>query len=167
VTRLAPVSADLHYRGFSRIIHQGGHAPYGYDYHDVSTAPKWGPMGGLFTRYGEVTELLQQADDFQVIFGSGDELTVAFGVPAEAPPPGWKRDFLLHNVGWDKDNDLNVFSGQEVEPLPFQGMSGYPYRADEQYPDTEQHREYLQKYQTRRQQPVSFWKQVQQHRADQ
>jgi hypothetical protein len=118
-------------------------------------------MAGLFTRYGDVTELLQQDDDLQVVFGSGDELTVAFDAPQNGPPAGWKRDFMLHNVGWDKDNDLNVVTSQAVEPLPFHGMSGYPYRADEEFPDTPRHREYLRKYQTRTQQPVEFWRQTQ------
>jgi hypothetical protein len=166
ITRLPVSSGDLHYRGFSAILPRAGYAPDGYDYNRVSTAPKWAPMTGLFTRYGDVTELLQADDDLQVVFGSGDELTVAFEVPENGPPPGWKRDFLLHNVGWDKDNDLNIVTGQEVEPLPFQGMSGYPYRADEQFPDTERHRDYLRKYQKRRQQPVSFWRQTQQYRSN-
>ncbi|MBI3863898.1 MAG: VCBS repeat-containing protein [Planctomycetia bacterium] len=165
VVRLPVASADLHYRGFSAIFPRPGFAPDGYDYNRVSTLPKWAPMAGLFTRYGDVTELLQADDDMQVIFGSGDELTVTFDVPEKGPPPGWKRDFLLHNVGWDKDNDLNVVTSQGVEPLPFHGMSGYPYRADEQYPQTERHRAYLKKYQTRTQQPVSFWRQTQTYRA--
>lgn len=165
ITRLAAASADLHYRGFSKIIPRPNFAPDGYDYNLVSTAPKWAPMAGLFTRYGDVTELLQADDDLQVVFGSGDELTVAFAVPDREPPAGWKRDFLLHNVGWDKDNDLNVVTSQGVEPLPFQGMSGYPYRADEHFPDTERHRAYLKRYQTRRQQPVAFWRQTQQYRT--
>ena len=108
-----------------------------------------------------VTELLQAEDDLQVIFGAGDELTVAFDAPPAPPRAGWRRDFLLHNVGWDKDNDLNVVTSQVVEPLPFHAMSGYPYRADEEFPDTQAHREYLRKYQTRIQSPVQFWRQTQ------
>jgi hypothetical protein len=46
--------------------------------------------------------------------------------------------------------------------LPFGAMSGYPYRADEQFPDTPRHRDYLRKYQTREQFPMTFWRQVQQ-----
>ncbi|MBS0262280.1 MAG: VCBS repeat-containing protein [Planctomycetes bacterium] len=166
ITRLSVTSADLHYRGFSKIVPRLGFAPDDYDYHSVSVAPKWAPMGGLFTRYGDVTELLQADDDEQVVFGSGDELTVSFQVPEQGPPPGWKRDFLLHNVGWDKDNDLNVVTSQVVEPLPFQAMSGYPYRADEEYPDTDRHRAYLRKYQTRRQNPIPFWRQTQRSGAN-
>ena len=163
LTRLPVASADLHYRGFSAIIRNSGFGPDGYDYNRVSTAPKWAPMAGLFTRYGDVTELLQQDDDLQVVFGSGDELTVAFEAPQKDPPAGWKRDFLLHNVGWDKDNDLNVVTSQAVDPLPFHGMSGYPYRADENFPDTPRHREYLKKYQTRAQPAVDFWRQTQRY----
>jgi tetratricopeptide (TPR) repeat protein len=164
LTRLSVASADLHYRGFSAIIRKSGFGPDGYDYNRVGIAPKWAPMSGLFTRYGDVTELLQQDDDLSVVFGSGDELSVAFDAPANDPPAGWKRDFLLHNVGWDKDNDLNVVTSQAVEPLPFQGMSGYPYRADEAFPDTPRHREYLRKFQTRTQQQIEFWRQTQRFR---
>ncbi len=160
LTHLPVASADLHYRGYSKILENPGFGPPGYDYNRVSRSPKWAPMAGRFTRYGNVTELLQGEDDLQVIFGSGDEVTVAFEVPPEGPRPGWKRDFLLHNVGWDKDNDLNVVTSQAVEPLPFHGMSGYPYRADEQYPETPRHNEYLRKYQTREQTPMQFWRQV-------
>lgn len=161
LARLPVASADLHYHGFSNIIRTTGFGPDWYDYANVSQSPKWAPMAGRFTRYGDVTELLQDEDDLQVVFGSGDELTVAFDVPDHAPPSGWKRDFLLHNVGWDKDNDLNVVTSQAVEPLPFHGMSGYPYRPDEQYPDTVRTRDYLRKYQTRTQRPLEFWRQVQ------
>jgi len=160
LTRLPVASADLHYRGYSEVLDNPGFGPPGYDYNRVSRSPKWAPMAGRFTRYGDVTELLQDEDDLQVIFGSGDEVTVAFQVPEKGPRAGWKREFLLHNVGWDKDNDLNVVTSQAVEPLPFHGMSGYPYRADEEYPETPRHKEYLRKYQTREQFPMEFWRQV-------
>ncbi|MGE5193761.1 MAG: hypothetical protein ACM3U2_14795, partial [Deltaproteobacteria bacterium] len=150
----------------SAIVRHSQFGPPGYDYNRVRTTPKWAPMAGRFTRYGDVAELLQVADDQQVVFGSGDEITVAFHVPANDPPAGWKRDFLLYNVGWDKDNDLNVVTSQAVDPLPFQGMSGYPYRADEQFPETPRHREYLRKYQTREQFPLKFWREVQQFERD-
>jgi hypothetical protein len=52
---------------------------------------------------------------------------------------------------------LNTIYGQSVEPLPFGAMSGYPYRADESFPDTPRHREYLRKYQTRQQNFQEFW----------
>ena len=94
-----------------------------------------------------------------VVLGAGDEMTLEFAAPVNEPPAGWTRDFLLHNVGWDKDADLNTVYGQDVEPLPFRAMKGYPYAADE-YPDSPQQREYLQQYQTREQNKARFWRHV-------
>ncbi|HUY36236.1 MAG TPA: FG-GAP-like repeat-containing protein [Pirellulales bacterium] len=159
VTPLALTSAEMHYRGFSRRTPGEHHGPDHYDYDDVQVEPIWPAMEGFFTRYGPVDELLTATDDLLVIMGSGDELTLEFAAPP-APRPGWKRDFLLYNVGWDKDADLNTVYGQTVEPLPFGAMSGYPYAGEEDYPDTPRHREYLRTYQTRRQDPLRFWRQV-------
>ncbi len=61
-----------------------------------------------------------------VVMGPGDELTVEFSVPKDAPPEGWTRDFVLYNVGWDKDADLNTVYGQSSEPYPFKAMTRYP-----------------------------------------
>ena len=47
------------------------------------------------------------------------------------------------------DGDLNTAHGQTVEPLPFHGMSRYPYGADEAYPSDPEHRRYLETYNTR------------------
>lgn len=157
---LAPASADLHYRGFSTLVPNPGWGPESYDYSRVSTEPAWPPMSGFFTRYGDVTELLLSPDDRQAILASGDELTVTFDEPAAPPPPGWKRDFLLHNVGWDKDAVLNTVYGQTVEPLPFHRMRGYPYGPDQTYPQTPQHQDYLRTWQTRTQPAARFWRQI-------
>ena len=48
-----------------------------------------------------------------------------------------------------KDGDLNTQCSETVEPLPFHGMSRYPYPATEHYPDTPAHREYGRTYNTR------------------
>ena len=45
--------------------------------------------------------------------------------------------------------DINSASPHTVEPLPFQGMSAYPYAATERYPQTPAHLEYLARYNTR------------------
>ena len=83
-------------------------------------------MLGRFTRYGDATDLLGSQDDRMIVMGPGDELTVEFTAPTEAPPVGWKRDFVLYNVGWDKDADLNTVYGQSSEPYPFKAMTKYP-----------------------------------------
>lgn len=157
VTPLALKTADLHYRGFSAPIEHPQFGPETYDYADVDRSPRWPPMAGNFTRFGDVRELLTETDDRFVVVGAGDEITLDFALPPD-PPPGWKRDFLLHNVGWDKDADLNTVYGQTVEPLPFGAMSGYPYRSDESYPDTPSLRDYLRRYQTRVQRAGDFWR---------
>ena len=110
-------------------------------------------MGGKFTRYGDVKELLTSQDDRMVVLGCGDECTLRFTAPAP-PQTGWTRDFLIHNVGWDKDcNPQNTYA-KTVEPLPYAGMKSYP--PTEPFPDDELHRSYLEKYQTREQSDVQL-----------
>lgn len=162
LTRMAVSAAELHFRGFSARRPRPNHAPDHYDYDNVSTAPKWPPMRGDFTRFGDVSELLLAADDRLVIMAAGDEMTVRFQAPPP-PPEGWTRDYLLHNVGWDKDADLNTVHGQTVEPLPFNAMKRYPYDPLD-YPATPAIRSYLGKYQTRRQNANEFWRWVKRHR---
>lgn len=157
-TELALTSADLHWRGFSRRIADAGNGPEIYDYEAVSQSPAWPPMEGDFTRYGTVTELLRDQDDLLVILGAGDELTLSFAPPDRPLPPGWKRDFVIFNAGWDKDADLNTVYGQTVEPLPFREMKFY----GDSPPKSARYSEYLQTYQTRRQNRSRFWNQVRQ-----
>ena len=164
--RLELQVANLHFRGFSRRIPHAGNGPENYDYGSVTRIPKWAPLQGRFTRYGDVRELLLATDDRLAIIGSGDEITLQFSGTDKPPPEGWKRDFVLYNTGWDKDGDLNTILGQSSEPLPFQGMSSYPYPANETFPDSQMHREYLDAYQIRRQDPREFWKWVRRYSAD-
>ncbi|WP_166822278.1 CRTAC1 family protein [Thalassoroseus pseudoceratinae] len=153
------VASELSYRGFSKWKPREGRAPETFDANDVNQDPHWPPMLGRFTRYGDVRELLAEEDDRSVVFGAGDAVEMQF---QELPPPpeGWTRDFIIHNVGWDKDADLNTVLGQTVEPLPFRSMQSYPYGVDEQFPDGPEHRSYLNEYQTRTQNPFRFWKQI-------
>ncbi len=126
LTELPLLHADVHYRGFSRRVDDPGYGPESYDYTETSTAPKWPPLEGSFTRYGDVTMLLRHADDRLVVIGAGDEISLRFKAPVAALPDGWTRDFILHNIGWDKDADLNTVYGDLVEPLPFAAMQSYP-----------------------------------------
>ncbi|MFO0428816.1 MAG: FG-GAP-like repeat-containing protein [Planctomyces sp.] len=157
VTPVTLRSADLHYRGFSaRIPDLVDFGPETMDYRQLERGYRWAPMEGMFTRYGDVLELLAEVDDRLVVMGSGDEITLKFAVPDAELPAGWKRDFILHNTGWDKDADLNTVYGQTVEPLPFNSMSGYPWKSDETPMDSESYQEYLRRYQTRRQSHAGF-----------
>lgn len=163
LTELVLDSADLHFRGFSRRLPARLNAPDRYDYEDVLQTPKWAPMKGNFSRYGDVRELLAEADDRMAILGSGDELTISFIAPADDPPDGWVRDFIMHNVGYDKDADLNTVYGQTVGPLPYQAMSAYPYPADEEYPSSPAHIDYLKNDQTRVLDAPKFWRRIKEY----
>ena len=153
-----PVSANLHWRGRSRIEQDDGDAPERFVYAAPFEEPRWPPMRGRFTRYGDVRDLVAEGDDRLVIMGAGDEMTVAFPVPV-GPPAGWKRSFLLRSVGWDKDANLATAEGQTVEPLPFRGMRAYPPGDDDQ-PEASPAREaWLQNDQTR-EQDDAFWRAI-------
>ncbi len=145
---LGPESAELRFRGFSR-LHRTSDGFETFEYASVQPVSNWDQHRGSYTRYGRVGELLQAADDRYVIVGTGDEVTVRFRDELPELPQGWRRDWLVYLNGWVKDGDPNTIHGDRVEPLPFHAMSSYPYRLDESYPDTPEHREYLQHYNTR------------------
>ena len=151
MTTLNPDSADLNYRGFSEMYRPNAHAPHLFDYQKVTTDAQWRDLAGYYTRYGDVNPLLQEVDDMYVILNAGDEITVEFNASRlPALKPGWVRDFILYSDGWDKDGDINTLTSQTVAPLPFHGMSAYPYPDTEHYPDSEAHRKYRLEYNTRR-----------------
>lgn len=150
ITTLTPLSADLHYRGFSRMYRKGGrYGPHWFAYDDVSTESPWRRIEGAFTRFGDVLPLLGTPDDMYVIMGPGDEMTVQFDAASHSAAPGWKRDFLLYTDGWIKDSDLNTAFGTTVGPLPFHQIKEYPYAAGESYPNDSEHQRYLRQYNTR------------------
>jgi hypothetical protein len=151
MTAMSPAAADLNYRGFSPVlVHPERRQPEEFVYGAALEASAWTPTPGMYTRFGDVKPLLGAVDDQFVIMGSGDELSLRFDAGA-APPlqPGWRRDFLLYADGWAKDSDANTAYSRTVEPLPFHGMSRYPYPAGEQYPTGAAHRAYQAEYNTR------------------
>jgi hypothetical protein len=116
----------------------------------VNAASFWNPTPGLYTRFGPVDELLRDVDDKLVVMGSGDEVALRFlSRSLEAPRPGWLRDYLLKVDGWAKDSDPNTAFSSSVNPLPFHGMSRYPYPANEHYPRDPVHDNYQRAYNTR------------------
>jgi hypothetical protein len=150
-TELVASSAGLRFRGFSKnVVHPARKQPELFFYPGPSPVSMWNPTPGLYTRYGAVEELLAATDDRFVIMGSGDEIRLLFDADAlPRLPAGWQRDFILAVDGWAKDRDANTAHSQTVEPLPFHGMSRYPYPESERFPDTAAHREWREKYLTR------------------
>ncbi|MHC4582969.1 MAG: CRTAC1 family protein [Planctomycetota bacterium] len=143
-------SADLHFLGYPREYSPDGKLPTLYDYDSVDRAVAWKIMEGNYTRYGEVSDLLEKVDDCYAIMGRGEELTLRF--PADAFGPiqkGYHRSFILKTDSFCKDMDLYSAYPDTVAPLPFHSMSNYPYGPNEKYPDDEKHREYHMRFNTR------------------
>src|ERR1019366_7894389 len=68
LTEVQADTAELHFRGFSKpVIHPERKQPENFLYSDVSTVSTWNPTPGLYTRYGDVRELLGAIDDTLVI----------------------------------------------------------------------------------------------------
>lgn len=146
-----PMTADLRFRGFSRArIHPQRKEPEMFFYPNPLASSFWNPTPGMYTRFGNVEPLTRSADDRFVIMGSGDELALEFDAAAfPAAAPGFTRSYILAVDGWAKDRDANTAHSATVEPLPFHGMSQYPYPETEKFPDSEAHRAWRKEYNTR------------------
>lgn len=146
-----PISADLHYRGFSTPHSDPAQVgPDEVQYSELDSSAPWDPAPGMYTRYGNVRPVVHGRDDQVVVMAPGDELSMAFD--ARSLPPlrsGWQRDFFLYLAGWAKDNEPNTLAGDSAGPLPFAAMRQYPYAAEDANHDAA-YREYLRRYQTRR-----------------
>jgi hypothetical protein len=154
--RLGAARAELRYRGFSRLVRRAPNAPHAYDYERLATRSPWLPLPGRYTRYGDVRELLAAGDDRSVVLAAGDEIALAFDA-AGLPPvlSGLRRTVFLESLGWDKDADRNTWAAEQVEPLPFRAMSGYPGKPGEGFPQTRLLREYGNAWLTREVAPAA------------
>lgn len=122
---IAAETAELRYRGYSKVERPGRFTPEKPEYDQISgTTPKWFDLVGFYTRFGDVKELTDEIDDRYVIMNAGDELVFKFPAVSE-PPEGWKRDYVLVGDGWVKDGDLNTGFSKTVIPLPYHGMEDY------------------------------------------
>jgi hypothetical protein len=114
----------------------------------VQESPTNSTSTGNFTRYGDVTELLQNADDMYVIGRQGDSVILEFPADTNPIPKGMARDYFIVAACWFKGNGL-PYLPFTANPLPFQNMSSYPYPPTESYPYDADHLGYLLKYNTR------------------
>jgi hypothetical protein len=105
---------------------------------------------GNFTRYGEVTELLQDPDNKYAIIRQGDQIIFKYSVDdLPAVPEGMERDYFLFASVWFKVDGL-FYVDFTVDPLPFHEMTFFPYDMDlESYPYDTEHLNYIQEYNTR------------------
>lgn len=150
-------SARLFFRGFSRRVRETPDGPHVFLHDEVDTAARWADMAGLYTRFGDVRELLTAADDRYVVMKGGDAVRLEFDASRLPPlPAGWTRDFVLVLDGWEKDADKNTVAAQTVEPLPFHGQDDSRYGSPQPFPDETAHRRFRAEYLTRRGGPEQF-----------
>lgn len=107
-------------------------------------------MPGAYTRTGDVQELIEKTDDLFVVARPGDALAVSFDASGLPPvPAGWTRTFLLKGDGFSKEMDLHSASPDVAGPLPFHGMTSYPYAAAEASAALKRNAETQVRYNTR------------------
>ena len=135
-TEVPMAQATLHFRGYPKQIEGASEGDLDYDYNRVSLTGPFQRQRGNYTRMGDVTELVKGVDDRYVIFGSGEEIATEFdAAKLPALPADWKRDYFFYANGFVKDMDWWDAAPFTVAPLPFHGMSAYPYGVQEKFPD--------------------------------
>ena len=153
LTELPLARARLGFRGYPRVVEGNPRNDLVYIYEDVSPTGPYARQTGNYTRYGNVRELLRDADEEYVIFGSGDEVAVEFDAKSlPSLQPGWTRDYFFYADGFAKDMDFYAAYGDTVDPMPFHTLVPYPYPAGQGYPEDQHHLDYVLRFNTR---PVS------------
>lgn len=137
------VGATVAFRGYPRAVEGNPPGDLSYIYEEVSATGPYARHIGHYTRYGTVRHLVRERDDRFVVFGSGEEVGVEFALGSlPGLPAGWSRDYFFYADGFAKDMDFYEAHPETVEPLPFHGMSHYPYSAPAGYPASERHLRY-------------------------
>jgi hypothetical protein len=129
VRELAPARAELRFRGFPEALDPRAGVE-GFVYGGFHTREPCRALPGQLTRYGDVRELVAEADDRLAVFGPGDEIAFAFAFAAATPAqPGYglARTYFWKCTGYCKDTDLYTACPDAAEPLPFRAMRSYPH----------------------------------------
>ncbi|WP_251106771.1 FG-GAP-like repeat-containing protein [Alloacidobacterium dinghuense] len=136
-------TAHLAFRGYPQQVDGETPGDLTYHYDRISATGPFQWQRGSYTRYGDVTPLLQGVDNRYVIFGSGEEIDAEFSNASLPPlPAGWKRDYFFYANGFVKDMDFYEAMPFTVAQMPFHEMSTYPYPANEHYPEDTQSWQY-------------------------
>jgi len=88
-----------------------------------------------------------------VIGRQGDQVSLRFFTAGLEPlEDGMERDYFMFVACWFKDPPGNWGYGFDftTDPLPFRNMSGFPYPDTENYPNDDEHMQYLREYNTRK-----------------
>lgn len=118
-------TSELRYRGLVAMTQESPSSPEIPHYDQLATRHQaWRDLIGYYTRFGEISELLQVVDDRYAILNAGDEIILKFSALPD-PPDGMKRDFVFIADGWVKDGDFNTRFGKTVLPLPAHDLLDY------------------------------------------
>lgn len=127
-TMLPTSSASLRWLGYPRRSLPDGRLPDVFDYQRLEPEADWGTHAGWLTRYGDVRALLDAADDRMVVMGHGEEVALRFDGRSLRPlRPGWTRTWFFYANGFEKGYEITSAHAETVDPLPFQGMPGFPF----------------------------------------
>lgn len=130
-TDLQPAQMELRYRGFSEWYRVNETSPKLPGYSIISgTNQRWRDLEGYHTRFGDVSELLEEIDDRYVIMNAGDELLLRFE-ETDPPEEGYTRSYVFVSDGWEKDGDYNTEASATVLPLPYHGQEDYTFTGSE------------------------------------
>ncbi len=141
-----PSSANLQFRGYTAIDDSG---PYWkHNFYDVKSYPStpFSTPSGNFTKYGDVSPLLQGTNNQYVVMHHGDSMDINFAY--NPVPNGKERSYVLYSWAEYKHASTDAWS-HTVNPLPFQGMTAYPYPSNESYPLNQTNQEYINQWNTR------------------
>lgn len=114
--------AILRFRGFSRLHNAQPDGPLVPIYEETHSSPPWRTaVEGWCTPFGDVASLIERRDGRLAVINGGDAVRLGVDVAILPPiPQGRSRTYFLYTVGWDKDADHNVVTGDRVEPYPGQ-----------------------------------------------
>ena len=152
IERLLPETAQLCYRGFSKIVAKNAASPeLPTSYQpEAGTMARWHDLPGFYTRFGDVRPLLERIDDRTVIMNAGDEMRLQFNAPP-APTNGQMRDWVFISDGWTKDGNMNTTFSQTLLPLPAHNLAqtDVPPTTLQNDPVYKKHRDDWRDYHTR------------------
>lgn len=153
-TELPLSTATLRFHGYPKQIDLASNGDLNYDYDLVSLTGPFQHQRGSYTRFGDVTPLLnskiQSEADHHVIFGSGEEIATDFDTHAlPTLPSGWTRDYFFYADGYVKDMDWWDALPFTVAQLPFHKMPSYPYPESQSQPITTDQLDYQLNWNTR------------------
>lgn len=135
-TELPLSTAHLAFRGYPQQVEGATPGDLTYNYQRISATGPFQWQRGSYTKYGNVTPLLNRVDNQYVIFGSGEEIDAEFSAAPLPPLPAhWKRDYFFYANGFVKDMDFYEALPFTVAQMPFHQMTTYPYPATEHYPE--------------------------------